>query len=241
VTRAVLFDLDDTLFDHRETSAEALRRVQAAHEGFRRLPFDEFEKLHTALLDELHPEVLTARLEMDEARRERFRRLFKRCGIAASETVCAATARQYRSDYIDARRVVAGAASLLAAVRRRASVGIVSNNLLREQRDKLVFCGLSAHVDALIVSEEAGVSKPDPAIFRMALDALDARAGETVMLGDSWSADVIGAHAAGIRAVWFNPSRSATPDPRLGVRELHALEPLTAALKCLFDDDADER
>ena len=182
MTRAVLFDLDDTLFDHRESAAEALRRVQAAHECFRRVPFDEFEMLHSALLEELHPEVLNARLEMDEARRERFRRLFKRCGMQASEELCATTAHTYRTDYMEARRAVAGAASLVAAVRSRAKVGIVSNNMLQEQRDKLEFCGLSAHVDALIVSEEAGVSKPDPAIFRMALDALGVTADQ---IGDA--------------------------------------------------------
>ena len=236
VTRAVLFDLDDTLFDHRETSAEALRRLQAAHEGLRRMPFEDFERLHTELLDELHPEVLNARLEMDEARRERFRRLFRRCGITMSEDACATTARQYRSDYVEARRAVAGAAELLCAVRERARVGIVSNNLLQEQRDKLAFCGLTAHVDALIVSEEAGVTKPDPAIFRIALDALGAQPAEAVMLGDSWSADVIGAHAAGIRAVWFNRLRSPAPDPRLAVPELHALEPVSAVVECLFGD-----
>jgi putative hydrolase of the HAD superfamily len=235
VIRAVLFDLDDTLFDHRETSAEALRRVHAAHEGFRRQPFDEFEKLHTVLLDELHPEVLNARLEMDEARRERFRRLFKHCGVSASEALCATTARQYRNDYVEARRAVAGAAALLAAVRERAKVGIVSNNMLQEQWDKLAFCGLSAHVDALVVSAEAGVSKPDPAIFEIALAALGVNAAATVMLGDSWSADVAGAHAAGIRAVWFNRLKSPSPELRLGVAELHALEPVSAALACLFD------
>jgi putative hydrolase of the HAD superfamily len=234
VTRAVLFDLDDTLFDHRESAAEALRRVQGAHEGLRHIPFDEFEKLHAALLEELHPEVLNARLEMDEARRERFRRLFARCGIAASEDLCAATARRYRNDYMDARRAVAGAAALVAEIRRHAKVAIVSNNMLQEQRDKLEFCGLAAHVDALIVSEEAGVSKPDPAIFSMALAALGADARETVMLGDSWTADVLGARAAGIRAVWFNPLRIPAPDPELGVRELHALEPVEAVTAYLL-------
>lgn len=234
MTRAVLFDLDDTLFDHRESAAEALRRVQATHEGFRRVPFEEFERLHSALLEELHPEVLNARLEMDEARRLRFRRLFERCGIAASDDLCAATALKYRSDYMDARRAVAGARSLVAAIRGRAKVGIVSNNMLQEQRDKLEFCGLSAHVDALIVSEEAGVAKPDPAIFRMALQALGVGADETVMLGDSWVADVVGARAAGIRAVWFNPTRSRSPEPGLGVHELHTLEPVEAAISCLL-------
>jgi putative hydrolase of the HAD superfamily len=136
---------------------------------------------------------------------------------------------------MEARRAVAGAAALLTAVRERASIAIVSNNMLQEQRDKMAFCGVSAYVDALIVSEEAGVSKPDPAIFAMALAALGVDAAATVMLGDSWSADVIGARAAGIRAVWFNPLRNPSPEPQLGVAELHALEPVSAALTCLFD------
>jgi HAD superfamily hydrolase (TIGR01549 family) len=230
MVRAVLFDLDDTLFDHRRSAAEALRHVQAVHDEFRRMPFDEFERLHSLLLEELHPEVVNARLEMDEARRERFRRLFEQCGTVASEDLCAATARTYRTEYLNARCAVAGAASLVAAVRRHAKVGIVSNNVLQEQREKLEFCKLSAYVDVLVVSEEAGVSKPDPAIFRMAVEGLGVTAGETVMLGDSWAADVIGARRAGIRAVWFNPMRMPSPEPGLAVPELHTLEPASAAL-----------
>ena len=230
MVRAVLFDLDDTLFDHRRSAAEALRRVQAAHDAFRRIPFDEFERLHALLLEELHPEVVNARLEMNAARRERFRRLFERCGTIAPEDLCSTTACMYRTEYLSARCAVAGAASLVAAVRGRAKVGIVSNNILQEQREKLEFCKLSAYVDVLVVSEEAGVSKPDPAIFRMAVERLDVSAAETVMLGDSWAADVIGAHGAGIRAVWFNPMRLPSPEPELGVPELHTLEPAGAAL-----------
>ena len=135
MTRAVLFDLDDTLFDHRESAAEALRRVQAAHDCFRRVPFDEFEMLHSALLEELHPEVLNARLEMDEARRERFRRLFKRCGMQASEGLCATTARTYRTDYMEARRAVAGAEQLDGEVARRSEDRARAHSRLYARRD----------------------------------------------------------------------------------------------------------
>ena len=224
MVRAVLFDLDDTLFDHRESAAEALRRVQQAHECFRHAEFEDIERQHARLLEEYHPDVVSGRLGMDEARRERFRRLFEHFGMRAEDALCAATAMFYRHSYLDARRAVAGAAALLEAVRRRAAVGIVSNNMLQEQQEKLAHCGLAAHVDVLVVSEEAGVSKPDPAIFRIALDALSVGAGEAVMVGDSWTADVLGAHAAGIRAVWFNPLRLPAPDPALGVPELHALD-----------------
>jgi FMN phosphatase YigB (HAD superfamily) len=66
------------------------------------------------------------------------------------------------------------------------------------------------------------------------LHALGVGAGGGGVLGDSWMADVVGARAAGIRAVWFNPARSPSPDPELGVRELHALEPVDAAIACLL-------
>jgi len=233
--RAVLFDLDDTLFDHRASAAEALRRVHRAHDCFRRAPFDDFERQHALLLEELHPEVVSGRLGMDDARRERFRRLFVCFGAAAHDALCAEAAGQYRRQYVDARRAIAGAAALLEAVRRRASIAIVSNNMLQEQKDKLDYCRLAAHVDALVVSEETGCSKPDPAIFRVALDAVGARAGEAVMVGDSWSADVEGARAAGIRPVWFNPMRIASPDPHLRVSELYSLEPTPEVLTVILD------
>ena len=68
----------------------------------------------------------------------------------------------------------------------------------------------------------------------MALDALGTPPAEAVMVGDSWSADVIGARAAGIRAVWFNPDRLPSPEPGLGVAELHALEPTAETLELLL-------
>jgi putative hydrolase of the HAD superfamily len=233
--RAVLFDLDDTLFDHRQSAADALRRVQQAHDGLRDVPFDEFERQHARLLDELHPEVVSGRVDIDAARRERFRRLFECFGATDSEERSSAAATMYRGEYLEARRATAGAAALLEAVRRRAAVGIVSNNVLQEQQDKLQHLGLSSHVDALVVSEVVGISKPAPGIFAFALDALGVRADEAVMVGDSWAADVLGSRAAGIRAVWFNPSRQPSPDPRLGVSELYALEPTPAALALILN------
>lgn len=232
--RAVLFDLDDTLFDHRESAAEALRRVQHAHDCFRHAPFDEFEREHSMLLEEFHPEVVSGRLGMDEARRERFRRLFQRFGARADDALCAAAAGMYRREYLDARRAMAGAEALLEAVRRRASVGIVSNNMLQEQQEKLEHLRLAAYVDVLVVSEAAGIAKPDPGIFAIALDALGVRSEEAVMVGDSWSADVVGSRAAGIRAVWFNPLRLPSPESHLDVAELYALEPTPAVLALLL-------
>jgi putative hydrolase of the HAD superfamily len=233
--RAVLFDLDDTLFDHHACAHAALAAVHGLHSCFRDIPLEDFQREHARLLEELHAEVLGGRLGIDAARVERFRRLFEHAGISADEAMTQRTAASYRERYVSARQAIAGAASLLPEVRRRARVGIVSNNLLEEQRDKLRHCGLDPHIDALVVSEEAGVSKPDPRIFEIALERLGVRAEEAVMLGDSWAADIVGARAAGIRPIWFNRHRHAQPEAtNVAVAEVHALEPPEPVLAALF-------
>lgn len=235
MTRAVLFDLDDTLFDHQGCAREALAAVQASHEGFRAMPFETLERAHARFLEELHGAVMVGRVPIEIARVERFRRLLGAAGVLVSDDLAASTASTYRETYRAARRAVAGASALLAAVKRRARVGIVSNNLLDEQQEKLRTCGLDAFVDALVVSAEVTVSKPDPAIFELALDRLHVQPAEAAMVGDSWSADITGARAAGIRAIWFNPTGAPAPEAGTAVPELRMFEPVEAAIRMIFD------
>ena len=235
---AVLFDLDDTLFDHRHCATASLRSVHERHECFRGMPFDQLERAHGELLEELHNEVMVGRVAVDAARRERFRRLFLAAGVTATEAMASEAAAGYRQAYLEARRAIAGAANLLARVRLRARVVIVSNNVVEEQRGKLQHCGLDRFVDALVVSGEEGVSKPDPEIFRRALARVGCPPAEAVMLGDSWAADIAGARAAGIRAVWFNPRGAARPEPGDDVVEIGALEPIERVMHALFGNAA---
>ena len=231
--RAVLFDLDDTLFDHQGCARAALEGVQACHAQIRGIAFADLERIHARYLEELHLEVLAGRMRLDDARRERFRRLLVECGLDASDETASAVAMSYRDRYTAARRAIAGASALLPMVRERARVGIVTNNLRDEQEDKLRVCGLLEYVDALVVSEEAGVSKPDPAIFQIALERLRCEAADAVMVGDSWPADIVGAREVGIPVLWFNPEGAAPPDLRVPV--LRTLEPASAALQAILD------
>jgi HAD superfamily hydrolase (TIGR01549 family) len=238
VTRAVLFDLDDTLFDHRGSARAALGEVHRVHAPD--ADFAAFERHHAHYLEEMHLEVLAGRIGLDDARRERFRRVFAALGLPLAGAHLDAVAAAYRRGYMSARRVVEGAADLLAAVRPHARIAVVTNNLLDEQREKLAFCGLTPLVDELVVSEDVGVSKPDPVIFHLALARLDAEAGQAVMVGDSWAADIVGAAAAGIRPVWFNPGRTRRPLHPPDVAEIHALVPADDLLPVLLDSAGQE-
>jgi HAD superfamily hydrolase (TIGR01549 family) len=235
MVRAVLFDLDDTLFDHRGCSRDALGAVRSCHESLDAMPIEELEQIHSTLLEQLHGDVMLGVVPLEDARRERFRRLLDAAGVRASDDLVEQTAVAYRDRYREVRRAVRGAAALLAVVRTRARVGIVSNNLFEEQLDKLRICGLDRLIDALIVSERAGVSKPAPAIFAAALDRLQCRPDEAVMIGDSWAADIIGARAAGIRPIWFNPL-GQPPEEGAAIDQLHSLEPTAAVLEVIFRD-----
>ena len=171
---------------------------------------------------------MAGELDIDTARIERFRRLFAAAG--AGHHSPEEGARVYRECYVRTRRAITGAAALLSALKPHVKIGVVSNNLLAEQQEKMKQCGLDAFVDALVVSETVGVVKPDPLIFHVALDELAVSHDETVMVGDSWAADVEGARAAGIPVVWFNRSGLPSPDPASGVPELRAFEPVRAAI-----------
>ncbi|HET7219024.1 MAG TPA: HAD-IA family hydrolase, partial [Vicinamibacterales bacterium] len=153
-------------------------------------------------------------------------------GVTVDAAVLQETAAAYRHRYLETRRPVAGARDLLAAIKPYARVAIVSNNLLDEQQQKLRLCGFDDYVDVLVVSEEAGSWKPDRAIFETALERLGCAAADAVMIGDSWAADVEGARAAGIRAIWFNPGTKASADAT--IPEISAWSPIEPVLEAIF-------
>ena len=231
--RAVLFDLDDTLFDHTFASFRALEMLHASEPGFADWTMAQFAARHSDVLEAMHADVVAGKMTVDAARAERFRRLLGEAGGAeVSIDEARAIARKYRAAYEASWQPVAGAAALLAGVRAEGiRIAIVTNNLVSEQRAKLRSCAFESSIDALVTSEETGSAKPDARIFQHALEQLGAAPGDAVMVGDAWSTDIEGARAAGIRPIWFN--RRGLPRPDRDVAEITALEPLANALSLI--------
>jgi len=211
--KATLFDMDDTIFDHALTCKAALGWLRRETGFLQRRRLDELWVEYARLLESVHPLIVAGRLDATKARRERFFRLAAFCGVRVSEEDAASLSRCYRSHYQRLRRPVPGVGRVLARLHGRTVVGVVTNNQVAEQEEKLTFLGVRNLVDFLVISEGVGVSKPDPRIFEIALDQASAEPTEAVMVGDSWSNDVLGARAAGIRAVWFNRFRARNPEP----------------------------
>ena len=107
-----------------------------------------------------------------------------------------------------------GATTTLAALRAQGyQLGLISNTIWpgRAHRADLASLELLDYFDELSFSGDLGLWKPAPEIFLRTAEALGASASETLFVGDSPQEDILGAQAAGMRAVWVQ-----TPEFALG-------------------------
>ena len=88
------------------------------------------------------------------------------------------------------------------------SIGVVTNGGSKTQWGKLRNTGIAALVEACVVSEEFGARKPDPAIFRHALELIGAEAESTLFVGDNVEHDIIGAFHMNMRTAWMSLGRA---------------------------------
>ncbi len=83
-------------------------------------------------------------------------------------------------------------------------LGVISNGITIKQWEKLIRLDLHPFFDYVITSEEAGVEKPDKRIFELALEKMGCKAEESVMIGNKFNEDIMGALNAGISAILVN-------------------------------------
>ena len=230
----VLFDLDDTLVDHRYATHKGLAALQKHYSPFSRIPLSDIETRASKILEETHQRVLKGSLSQEDGRQERFRLLLASYQHYEDKGTIAELTKYYRKSYRSHRRPVLGAVELLTELRKVVGIGIITNNFLKEQQSKLIQCGLASLVDFMVTSEETGFAKPAREIFVTALDLHGSAPERTVMVGDSWDSDIVGAIAAGIRPIWFNRSTTATPG-ELPVQQLHTFEHTDQALNLILE------
>ena len=193
--QAILFDLDDTLYDLRtywgSRLGRALDLVLPHHPHF-----DREALVQTALAER----VFMAHWP-DFLRRQ----------SVADEALIATTHEVFCDGWFDEMLLYEDALPTLAALRPGYRLGLITNGPSTIQRRKIERFELGNYLDVLVVSEEVGFAKPHPAIFALALEQLGVRPAEALFVGDSPEYDLRGALAAGMDYVWMNPRREQLP------------------------------
>ncbi len=131
------------------------------------------------------------------------------------------------TDFVNqARASLAASRQVLKRLRQRYTLGVISNFYGNVDR-LLDEAGLSPMLSSIIDSNCVGVSKPDPAIFQMAVEQMGCAAHEVLYVGDSFDKDVRGARGAGLKTAWFTGERDLScPDPSLVDLVLRRLDDL---------------
>jgi putative hydrolase of the HAD superfamily len=257
VKRALLFDLDETLMVE-ESAAEAafLASAQLAatehgadpqalatdarararelwyaaptHAYCMRVGISSWEGLWCRFVGE-HPDVRALRDWSPAYRREAWSLALADQGVEDGQL-----AEELAERFIAERRarheVFADVADTLDLLAESHSMALVTNGAACLQREKLAASGLGERFEAVVVSADLGVAKPDAAVFDYALKQLGDEAAAAVMVGDSISKDVDGALAAELGAVWLNRSARQPPPDRVGLVEISTLDDLPDAL-----------
>ena len=198
--KAVVFDLDGTLFDHAGAALAGLR-AWAQTLGPTSLAPDEVEAVWFALEDRHYQGYLDGRLTHLGQRRRRMAEFCNALGLPEPEDLDLAYAG-YLAAYTAAWRAFDDAQAALAAVRRSGRhVAVLTNGDHDQQSAKLRAIGLSQHCGPVFASSRLGVTKPDPRAFTAVAAALGHSPAELLMVGDNLEVDVRGARSAGLSAV----------------------------------------
>lgn len=114
-----------------------------------------------------------------------------------------------------------GAMAFLRAVKPVMKIALVSNGYAAIQRGRLSRSSITPLMDAIVISEELGINKPDPAMAHAGMEALGCKdISECVFLGDSPSADIACASHAGMDSIHLQPAGRYAADATHGVRSL---------------------
>ena len=227
--QAVVFDLDGTLLDRRLS--------------FERFMRDQWERFASVLQFVDQAAYVRTLIELDRdgyaPRRELFAGTLARFELPPE--LADTLLRDYRSGFPRACVLFPDAAQTLSSLHAAGlRLGLITNGSVRMQGSKLECLTLAPAFDAVLISDAEGVSKPDPEIFRRALERLSAKPEHAVFVGDHPDVDVSGARRAGMKAVWRrDPTVPRTVEADGVIEQLGDLLPLLGLKR--HDDAAEQR
>ena len=202
----IFFDLDRTLWDFDAAAEVAFERIyDQYHLKERGIPSaHEFHEVYHPLNEKLWELYRVDKITKEDLNRTRFLKPLEHYGIHDIEL-----ADHLSEDYVywspRIVRLVPGTIELLDYLKPKYHLHLITNGFQEVQYTKLSGSGMEPYFETLTVSEEVGVKKPNPEIFRYALQKAGATAEESLMIGDEMAVDIDGARAVGMDTIFFNP------------------------------------
>ncbi|MEK4427364.1 YjjG family noncanonical pyrimidine nucleotidase [Solibacillus sp. FSL K6-1523] len=227
----LLFDLDDTLLDFKAAEQLALPKLFKAQQ----FPLTEevyqvYKEINKGLWHALEQGEIT----QQELMATRFAKTFEALGKKVDGRALDAEFRGYLAE---SKVFVEGAFELIQSLAPNYELYVTSNGISETQTKRIQVTGLAPYFKHVFASEETGYQKPLKPFFDYVFERIPQFDPEkTMIIGDSYSADIVGGAGAGIDTCWLNPERKeahAMIQPTYTIDTLSQLIPILDRAKSL--------
>ncbi|WP_030195024.1 HAD family hydrolase [Streptomyces sp. NRRL S-87] len=227
--RAVLWDIDDTIFDYTGADRAGLAR-HLAQEGLDGAYGDAARALGVwrEVTDRHWDRFAAGLVDFQGQRRDRVRDFTGRPALGDAEAD--AWFDRYVAHYRAAWALFPDTLPVLDALAASHRHGALSNSSYANQDGKLRDLGVRERFEVLLCAAELGVSKPDAGAFRAGCDALGLAPGEVAYVGDRLDIDAQGACDAGLTGIWLDREGLGTGAVPPGVHRITGLAELPGVL-----------
>jgi len=198
----VFFDLDHTLWDFERNSALTFEKILEKHEV--RVDLPDFLETYIPINLAFWKLFREEKISKSELRYQRLKTVFDELKYTVSDEIIDQLAIDYIRYLSSYNHLLPNTIEVLEYLKPKYKLHIITNGFQEIQEKKMVNAKIRDYFDQIINSEMAGVKKPNPIIFHLALNSANTTSENAIMIGDSLEADILGAKAVGLHTLHFN-------------------------------------
>ena len=217
----LFFDVDDTLIDFKAAEKVALPIV---FKEFKMDFTEEVESYYKTLNRQLWTALEQGEITREQLLERRFRETMQHFGQIVDGREMD---EQYRSLLVNTVVLIDGAEQVLSQLSKKYELYIVTNGMIKTQHARLNAANLTPYFKRIFVSEETNYQKPQIEFFNYVMSNVkDFKKSTSMIIGDSFSADIVGGFNAGIDTCWLNAHNQkveSTIQPTYIISKLHDL------------------
>ena len=218
----VFFDLDHTLWDFEKNSALTFEKI-LKHNTIK-VDIEAFLAVYVPINLEYWKLYREEKVTKTELRYQRLKKTFNALAFDISDDLIDTLSKEYIQHLSSYNHVFPYTFEILDYLKPKYKLHIITNGFQEIQDKKLKNANLYDYFSQIINSEMAGVKKPNPYIFELALDMAGTRPEQSVMIGDNIEADILGAQAVGFNTIHFNAHDEPAHDFCAMIDSLHEIK-----------------
>lgn len=202
----IFFDLDNTLWDHRRNAYLTIKSLFEKEEINLKynIDFEEFHSMYHGINEKLWEDIRDGIIDKEYLRKHRFYDTFKHFDVDDTE-LSMYFEEHFLDKILNHNELVEGAEYILDYLKaKNYTLHIISNGFKEVTERKCILSGIDKYFQTITSADSVGVRKPRPEIFEYSLGLSDATKENSILIGDDWVADVLGAQNFGMDVIFFD-------------------------------------